>query len=307
MNICIVGLGLIGGSAGLDLKGKPGITRRTGVDLHADTANRALALDLVDAVEEEGEALAAADVVLLAIPVNATKALLSQILDVAKPGAVIIDMGSTKAAICKAVDGHPNRANFVASHPVAGTENSGPEAAMKGLFRNKMNIVCEQEKSSKEALAVAEKIFMMLGLKTIFMTPEDHDKHVAYVSHLSHVSSFLLSQTVLDMEKDEKHIFNLAGSGFASTVRLAKSSPDMWTPIVEQNAEYLGQALTEYIMHLQRFQYYLMKRDTKAIRAVLEEANQIRRILDARENPTTTEESNLVKSEIEREEESAAS
>jgi len=307
MNICIVGLGLIGGSAGLDLKGKPGITRRTGVDLHADTANRALTLDLVDTVEEEGEALAVADVVLLAIPVNATKALLSQILDVVKPGAVVIDMGSTKAVICKAVDGHPNRANFVASHPLAGTENSGPEAAMTGLFQNKMNIVCEQEKSSKEALAVAEKIFMMLGLKTIFMTPEDHDKHVAYVSHLSHVSSFLLSQTVLDMEKDEKHIFNLAGSGFASTVRLAKSSPDMWTPIVEQNAEYLGQALTEYIMHLQRFQYHLMKRNTKAIRAVLEEANQIRRILDARENPATTEESNLVRSEIEREEESAAS
>lgn len=304
MNICIVGLGLIGGSAGLDLKGKPGITRRTGVDLHADNAAQALTLDLVDAVEEEGEALAAADVVLLAIPVNAIKALLPQILDVVKSTAVIIDMGSTKVAICKAVDGHPNRGNFVAAHPVAGTENSGPQAAITGLFRDKMNIICEREKSSQAALAVAENIFMLLGMKTIFMAPEEHDKHVAYVSHLSHVSSFLLSQTVLDMEKDEKHIFNLAGSGFASTVRLAKSSPDMWTPIVEQNAEYLGQALTEYIMHLQRFQYHLMKRNTKAIRSALEEANQIRRVLDARERPK--ESSTLVTSEI-APEESAAS
>lgn len=306
MNICIVGLGLIGGSAGLDLKGKPGITRRTGVDLHAENAAQALTLDLVDAVEEEGEALAAADVVLLAIPVNAIKALLPQILDVVKSTAVIIDMGSTKVAICKAVDGHPNRGNFVAAHPVAGTENSGPQAAITGLFRDKMNIICEREKSSQAALAVAENIFMLLGMKTIFMAPEEHDKHVAYVSHLSHVSSFLLSQTVLDMEKDEKHIFNLAGSGFASTVRLAKSSPDMWTPIVEQNAEYLGQALTEYIMHLQRFQYHLMKRNTKAIRSALEEANQIRRVLDARERPETKESSTLVTSEIAREESAAS-
>lgn len=307
MNICIIGLGLIGGSAGLDLKGKPGITRRTGVDLYAEHATQALALDLVDAVEEEGEALAAADVVLLAIPVNAIKALLPQILDVVKSTAVIIDMGSTKVAICKAVDGHPNRGNFVAAHPVAGTENSGPKAAISGLFQGKMNIICEQVKSSQAALAVAEKIFRLLGLKTIFMTPEDHDKHVAYVSHLSHVSSFLLSQTVLDMEKDEKHIFNLAGSGFASTVRLAKSSPDMWTPIVEQNAEYLGQALAEYIMHLQRFQYHLMKRNTKAIRSVLEEANQIRRVLDSGEMPKAAEASNVEASEITRKEEPAAS
>lgn len=282
MNACIIGLGLIGGSIGLELKGKPGFGIRIGVDRNQESAASALSLGLVDRIEEEGVALSAADVVLLAIPVNAIKALLPQILDVIKPGAVVIDLGSTKSSICKAVEGHVHRGQYVAAHPLAGTENSGPSAAITGLFRGKMNIVCEREKSDPAALTTAENLFSLLGLKTIFMEPEDHDKHVAYVSHLSHVSSFLLSQTVLDMEKDEKHIFNLAGSGFASTVRLAKSSPDMWTPIVEQNAEFLGQALTEYIMHLQRFQYHLMKRDTKAIRAVLEEANKIRRVLDAR-------------------------
>lgn len=280
MNVCIVGLGLIGGSIGKDLKGKPGIAQRIGVDLHADSAETALQLDLVDKVMEEGEAFKLADVILLAIPVNAIKALLPQILEAVRKDAVVIDLGSTKATICKTVAGHPRRKQFVASHPVAGTENSGPRAAINGLFQGKVNIICDRENTSTEALVTAEKLFTMLGLKTIFMGSEEHDKHVAYVSHLSHVSSFLLAQTVLDMEKDEKQIFNLAGSGFASTVRLAKSSPDMWTPIFEQNAEFLGQALTEYIMHLQRLQYHLLKRDTKAIEAVLKQANDIRRILD---------------------------
>lgn len=305
MNICIVGLGLIGGSAGLELRDKPGIDRRVGVDRNMQNGAQAVSLGLVDAVEEEGSALASADVVLLAIPVNAIKALLPQILDVTKTDGVVIDLGSTKSAICKAVEGHPKRGNFVAAHPLAGTENSGPAAAIPGLFQGKMNIICEVEKSSPSSLSTAQKIFTMLGLQTIFMHPEEHDKHVAYVSHLSHVSSFLLSQTVLDMEKDEKHIFNLAGSGFASTVRLAKSSPDMWTPIVEQNAEYLGQALTEYIMHLQRFQYHLMKRNTKAIRAVLEEANEIRRVLDAKDASMARKETGAIKQDSDREKESA--
>ena len=149
------------------------------------------------------------------------------------------------------------------------------------LANNPANIICEKEKSSLHSLEVATKIFAVLGMKTIFMDPDEHDKHVAYVSHLSHVSSFLLGQTVLDIEKDEKNIFNLAGSGLASTVRLAKSSPDMWAPIFEQNAEYLGQALAEYIMHLQRFHYQLMKRNTKEMHRVMTEANKIRKVLDA--------------------------
>jgi prephenate dehydrogenase len=177
------------------------------------------------------------------------------------------------------VAGHANRAQFVGAHPIAGTENSGPQAAFEGLFKGKTNIICEREKSSEHALTTAFEVFEALGMKNVFMQAAEHDKHVAYVSHLSHVSSFLLGHTVLDIEKDEKNIFDLAGSGFASTVRLAKSSPDMWGPIFEQNAEYLSQALLEYIMHLQKFQYHLMKKDTHALMQMMHEANRIREVL----------------------------
>lgn len=287
MNVTIVGLGLIGGCAGLDLKNEPGI-RRTGVDFKPEHGTLALQLGLVDDLRPEGETLPDADVILLAIPVHSIRAMLPQILDVMKPGAVVIDFGSTKAAICKEVAIHPRRSQYVAAHPLAGTENSGPTAACTGLFRGKVNIVCERDRSSPDAIMVAQKVFSILGLQTIFMEPDDHDRHVAYVSHLSHVSSFLLGQTVLDIEKDEKNIFNLAGSGFASTVRLAKSSPEMWAPIFEQNAEYLGQALAEYIMHLQRFHYQLMKRNTRELYRVLQEANTIRSVLDPAKSITPT-------------------
>jgi prephenate dehydrogenase len=182
--------------------------------------------------------------------------------------------------ICKAIEKHSLRSQFVAAHPLAGTENSGPDAAFSGLFEQKTNIICEKEKSSEKALQMADAIFSALQMRTIFMDPIEHDKHVAYVSHLSHVSAFLLGQTVLDIEKDEKNIFNLAGSGFASTVRLAKSSPDMWAPIFEQNAEYLSQALLEYIMHLQKFQYHLMKRDVDELHRIMTSANHIRTVLE---------------------------
>ena len=285
MKVTIVGLGLIGGSMGIDLR-KAGLADQlVGVDLNEEHGRKAVELGLVDRIEPEDKALAEADVIILAIPVNMMSALLPQVLDTIKKNAVVIDTGSTKSMICKSVSNHVNRPQFVAAHPIAGTENSGPTAAFSGLFTAMTNIICEREKSSEVALAVAEKVFSALGMKTIFMDPEEHDKHVAYVSHLSHVSSFLLGQTVLDIEKDEKNIFNLAGSGLASTVRLAKSSPDMWAPIFEQNAEYLGQALAEYIMHLQRFHYQLMKRNTKEIYRILKEANKIRKVLDVSLTP----------------------
>jgi len=280
MKTTVIGLGLIGGSMALDLR-KAGIaTKIVGVDLNPANAEKAVALGLVDAIEREDTAIATADLIILAIPVNALSHLLPRILDTIKKHAVVLDTGSTKRMICRAIANHPNRGQFVASHPIAGTENSGPEAAFEGLFKGKTNIICEKEKSAAEALALAEKIFSAFGMNTIFMEPEEHDKHVAYVSHLSHVSSFLLGQTVLDIERDEKNIFALAGSGFASTVRLAKSSPDMWAPIFEQNAEFLSQALLEYIMHLQKFQYYLMKRDGKELQRIMKDANRIREILN---------------------------
>ncbi|HYC84329.1 MAG TPA: prephenate dehydrogenase [Chryseosolibacter sp.] len=284
MKTVIVGVGLIGGSMAIDLK-KAGIaTRVTGVEINDEHAERALKLGLVDEIAPLESAVAGAELVITAIPVNAIRSVLVIILNNINDNAVVVDTGSTKSMICKAIETHPRRAQFVAAHPIAGTENSGPDAAFAGLFIHKTNIICEAEKSSAKARETAERIFEALQMRTIFMEPVEHDKHVAYVSHLSHVSSFLLGQTVLDIEKDEKNIFNLAGSGFASTVRLAKSSPEMWAPIFEQNAEYLSQALLEYIMHLQRFQYHLMKRDVAELYRIMKDANRIREVLDGIEH-----------------------
>jgi prephenate dehydrogenase len=291
MKVTVIGLGLIGGSIAIDLRKAGVATELTGVDLNAEHGQKAVALGLVDRVQTEDKALQNADIVILAIPVNAMCQLLPSLLDAVKSTAVVIDTGSTKNLICRSVTNHPKREQLVAAHPIAGTENSGPEAAFSGLFRNKTNIICEKERSSDRSLEVAMRVFNALGLRTIFMEPEEHDKHVAYVSHLSHVSSFLLGQTVLDIEKDEKNIFALAGSGFASTVRLAKSSPEMWAPIFEQNLEYLSQALLEYIMHLQRFHYYLMKRDIKELNRIMSSANEIRRVLDGIELKTKSQQS----------------
>jgi len=289
MKTTIIGLGLIGGSMAIDLRKAGVATELIGVDRNAANGERAVERGLVDRIESDDKAISHADLVIVAIPVNAMTQLLPSMLDNVKAGAVVIDAGSTKSSIAKAVAHHPKREQFVAAHPIAGTENSGPDAAFSGLFRNKTNIVCERDKSSEFALTVAMRVFDALGLNTIFMEAEEHDKHVAYVSHLSHVSSFLLGQTVLDIEKDEKNIFALAGSGFASTVRLAKSSPEMWAPIFEQNLEYLSQALSEYIMHLQKFHYHLMKRDTKELHRIMSGANEIRRVLDGIELKTQSQ------------------
>lgn len=288
MKTAIIGLGLIGGSMAIDLRKAGLATALIGVERNQGHAVRALERGLVDRVMELEEAVAQADLVITAIPVNAIKTVLLKVLDNISDKTIVIDTGSTKSMICKAIESHPRRHQFVAAHPLAGTENSGPDAGFSGLFAQKTNIICEKEKSSENALRVAEAIFSTLKMRTIFMDPVEHDKHVAYVSHLSHVSAFLLGQTVLDIEKDEKNIFNLAGSGFASTVRLAKSSPDMWAPIFEQNAEYLSQALLEYIMHLQKFHYHLMKHDVNELHRIMTNANHIRKVLegmDVREKP----------------------
>ncbi|MCW5909996.1 MAG: prephenate dehydrogenase [Cyclobacteriaceae bacterium] len=295
MKTTIVGLGLIGGSVAIGLRRAGIATELIGVDANAANGVKAVELGLVDKMLTEDKALSSADLVVLSIPVNALNAFLPTVLDIVKKNAVVIDAGSTKTSICKSVANHPKRQQFVAAHPIAGTENSGPQAAFDGLFKGKTNIICEAGKSSVEALNTAMKVFDALEMKTIFMEADEHDRHVAYVSHLSHVSSFLLGQTVLDIEKDEKNIFDLAGSGFASTVRLAKSSPDMWTPIFEQNVEYLSQALLEYIMHLQKFHYHLMKRDTKELHRIMSKANEIRRVLDQQaDKPGTQNKETLV-------------
>ena len=294
MKVTIVGLGLIGGSIALDLRRAGMVKDLVGLDLNPKHATKAVELGLVDRIELEHKALASSDIVILAIPVGAICALLPSILDVVnKENTVVIDVGSTKSQICKAASSHPNRSHFVAAHPLAGTENSGPEASLEGLFKGKTNIICEKEKSADLVLMQAGRVFDAMGVKTIFMEPDEHDKHVAYVSHLSHVSSFLLGQTVLDIEKDEKNIFALASTGFESTVRLAKSSSDTWAPIFEQNSEYLSQALLEYIMHLQKFHYHLVKHDSKELHRILSRANEIRRVLEGIELKNSKKETPL--------------
>jgi prephenate dehydrogenase len=283
MQVAIIGLGLIGGSIARDLRAREFATRLVGVDARTDHASAATELGLVDEVLALPQAVQQADVVVLAVPVNALQSLAPVVLDHLSQTGTAIDTGSTKTLICKAVARHPKRDQFVAAHPIAGTENSGPTAAVSGLFLGKTNIICEQEKSSAQAIQTANALFDALGMHTVFMQPDEHDRHLAYVSHLSHVSSFLLGQTVLDMEKDKKNIFMLAGSGFSSTVRLAKSSAETWAPIFEQNMEYLSQALQEYIIHLQRFQYHLMKRDTLELTNTMRQANEIRRVLEGLE------------------------
>lgn len=264
----------------IDLRKSGLATNIIGVDQQESNAQKALSLGLVDKIEVWPKAISSAELIIFAIPVNAMLLLLPHILDEIGQGTVVIDAGSTKGQLCKSVAQHPKRAQFVAAHPIAGTENSGPEAAFSGLFNGKTNIICEKDKSSEHALSLANRVFEALGMQTIYMEAEEHDKHVAYVSHLSHVSSFLLGQTVLDIERDEKNIFALAGSGFASTVRLAKSSPDMWAPIFEQNAEHLSKALLEYIKHLQQFHQHLVNHNTSELHKIMAEANRIREVLN---------------------------
>ncbi|MBC3538592.1 prephenate dehydrogenase [Rufibacter sediminis] len=278
--ITIIGTGLIGGSAAIDIRKAGFASELIGVDQNPENAAQAVEIGLVDRVLSLPEAAAISDLILVAIPVTAIQKMLPSLLDLVPPQTVVIDLGSTKSLLCEAVKAHPNRAQYVAAHPISGTENSGPTAALEGLYQGKMNIICEKELSSERALSAAEELFNILGMKTIYMQPEEHDKHVAYVSHLSHVSSFLLGLTVLDVEKDERNIFALAGSGFASTVRLAKSSPDMWAPIFEQNAHFLSHALAEYIKHLQQFHQCLLNGETNQLYQMMQQANQIRPVLD---------------------------
>lgn len=279
-SICIIGLGLIGGSVAIEMASAYPQAELVGVEAKKAHAEQALSLGLVHRLLPLEQAVPQADLVVLAIPVNAILQLLPQILDKLMPEAVVIDLGSTKSQLCAAVAEHPKRAQYVAAHPIAGTENTGPAAAFRSLFKDKINILCEPEKSSAHALAVAKGFFEHLAMKTTTMDPVQHDRQLAYTSHLSHVSAFMLSITVMKKGEEEEDLFAMAGSGFASGVRLAKSSPAMWAPIAEQNMQYLDQALGEYITQLQRFQQHLQQRDIPGLLSLMEEANTISPLLD---------------------------
>jgi prephenate dehydrogenase len=276
--VSIIGIGLIGGSFALDLKHYIPEVQITGIDQNKIHLTEAMKLGIIDQTGDL-KSLENEDLVVLAIPVNAALEVLPQVLNFISDKAVVIDMGSTKEAICKAVSTHPRRSQFLATHPIAGTEFSGPSAAIHGLFKNKTNIICEVEKTLPVLGELVLTLFKTMGMHLRFMPANDHDKHIAYVSHLSHISSFMLGKTVIEKEKNERDIFDMAGSGFESTVRLAKSSPDMWAPIFEQNKVNVIETLTEYIQNLNQFKAYMEKDDFDAVHNEMKNTNHIKQIL----------------------------
>lgn len=288
MKVGIVGLGLIGGSMAIDLKRRGFADEIIGVEAEPVNAAAAEKIGLVDRVASLGECIRESDVVVLAVPVGAAVKMLPQVLDgfqkvaqedAESAGKVVMDVCSTKEHLARSVKYHPMRRSYVATHPMAGTEYSGPWAAMPGLFDGHACIICDSEESSPKAVRVAEQLYSSLNMRTIYMNSSNHDVHTAYVSHISHVTSFALALTVLDKERDEKHIFDLASGGFSSTVRLAKSSPDMWTPILSQNRENILHVMDTYIEKMNAFRSAIADGDEDAVRSMIEDANRIRRII----------------------------
>ena len=277
-NIYAIGVGLIGGSLAIDIKKNNPDVVIHGISRKDSTLDKALELKLIDKKATLDD-IENADLVIVSIPVDATVKLLPTILDKVSDTGLVVDAGSTKEDICKAVENHPKRRNFLAMHPIAGTEHSGPTAAIGGLFQGKTNIVCEVEKTTFILQEKALKLFTDIGMRIRYMNPVDHDKHIAYVSHLSHISAFMLGKTVIDKEKNERDIFDMAGSGFASTVRLAKSSPEMWTPIFKQNKTNVIETLEEYISNLTHFKALMEQDDFDAIFSEMESTNHIKDIL----------------------------
>src|SRR5450631_3275187 len=277
--VAIVGVGLIGGSFSLALKDQKLVQKVLGVSRSGATAQKALKLGIIDEVLTLEEAVKQSDLIYVAIPVDVTLPVMKTILDMIRPDQIVVDAGSTKQALCKFVSDHPNRSRFVATHPMWGTEYSGPEAAVHNAFRGRSCVICEREKSDPEALALVEKIYTILGMSLVNMDAESHDVHAAYVSHISHITSFALANTVLEKEREEDAIFELAGGGFESTVRLAKSSPAMWGPIFMQNRENVLDVLNEHIMQLRKFKSCLEKENYEYLQELMENANKIRRIL----------------------------
>ena len=277
-NFAIVGVGLIGGSLALKCR-KNGLANRiVGVDNNQEHGREAMELGLVDEMMGLDEAILMADVIVLAVPVGVLSALLPYVLD-RVTNQVVIDMGSTKSQLAAIVKDHPRRGRFVASHPMWGTEYSGPGAAVENAFEDKAVIVCDTIESDPDALAMATEIFNSLKMRIIEMGSNDHDLHAAYVSHISHITSFALANTVLEKEKEDDAIFEMASAGFESTVRLAKSSPEMWTPILMQNRENILDVLNEHITQLRKFKSCLEKENWEYLNELMSKANQIRRII----------------------------
>ena len=278
-NIYIIGIGLIGGSFALNVKKSHPKATIFGIDNNSAHLEEALSLNIIDDKAEVNK-IENADLIVLAIPVDSSVVELPKILDTISDNTLVIDVGSTKTDICKVVTNHPKRRNFLATHPISGTEFSGPQAAFLELFQKKTNIICEVEKTAFKLQERALKLFLAMGLRIRYMNPEAHDKHIAYVSHLSHISSFMLGKTVINKEKNERDIFDMAGSGFESTVRLAKSSPEMWTPIFKQNKDNVIETLNDYINNLTQFKIMMENDDFDAVFKEMKNTNHIKQILN---------------------------
>ncbi|MVN78016.1 prephenate dehydrogenase [Hymenobacter sp. HMF4947] len=281
MTITLIGLGLIGGSLALSLRQHGLATRLIGVESNPAYARRALELGLVDEIGlDVAAAVAPASLVIVAVPMDAMLAVLPQVLDLVTAQQIVIDVGSTKGNLLAAVASHPRRGRFVAVHPMAGTEYSGPDAAVRGLFEGKTLVVCDAEVSDADAVATVETLFRALPMRVLHLGAADHDLHTAYVSHISHLTSFALALTVLEKEqRGEQRIFDLAGGGFASTVRLAKSAPSTWVPIFRQNRENVLDVLDEHLLQLQKLRELLASEDYAGLTEQLEHANAIKKII----------------------------
>jgi prephenate dehydrogenase len=280
--IVVIGLGLIGGSLALDLK-----KRRSfeiwGIDKNPAHVVKALELGVIDKEVDFSE-IKKASIVIVAVPVDKIGCVTKQVLEKVSGDTLVFDVGSVKKEICQELEHHINRKNFVAAHPLAGTEFSGPEAAILNLFDDKVNIICQPEKSDWKILDKALSLFKVLNMRIKMMNPVEHDRHIAYVSHLSHVSSFMLGKTVLEIEKDEEAIFDMASTGFASTVRLAKSSSATWTPIFMENKKNLIKSLEEYIKNLKKFKEYVETDNVTMLNKIMNDTNYIKSILNGIEN-----------------------
>ncbi len=279
MNVFVIGIGLIGGSMAKDIKRISPDTKIYGIDTNPAHVDEALTLQLIDEKASYDD-LPLADLVIVTVPVDVMLTELPKILDLVHDNCVVFDGGSTKHQICKVLADHPKRRNYLACHPIAGTEFSGPAAAIENLYKGKTNIICEVEKTAFKLQERALELFQKMGMRIRYMNPEAHDKHIAYVSHLSHISSFMLGKTVIEKEKNERDIFDMAGSGFESTVRLAKSSPAMWTPIFQQNKNNVVETLEEYIQNLEAFKEMLLSDDYKGIYNEMDSTNKIKEILN---------------------------
>lgn len=272
-------MGLIGGSLAMSLRDNGLADHITGVDTSAKNLDTALKLGLIDKASDLESAVGDADLIVLSAPVDVIPALAVKVLNRVNDDQVVMDMGSVKTELAEMISLHPKRGRFVATHPMWGTEYSGPESAVKGAFKGRNVVICDKEKSHANALATVEKIYSTIGMPILYMSSEEQDLHSAYISHISHITAYALALTVLEKEREDNHIFDLASSGFESTVRLAKSSPSMWVPIFLNNKYNVLDVLREHIHQLQIFRKMLENDDEKGLVAAVEKANTIKKII----------------------------